>query len=305
MSASEPMRLLNGRAGCSSASDNQEILEIDVAKDTEERDELLWWKVKNSAAKYRFVMPNLIYGIKLATVVKIMILAVIIIIMVIISLCVGISHPGTSRSASDTSDTSNLAVLDSELGFIVIPELDFIRFNPENPSSYQSITDELDDFISPYESAERDGKMINCYDNTPNATQVCLYKSVWLDDCNKESHWGYKDSMPCVVLTFSENSTFHLDEEVWVYCNDVYAYSPQQSYEMYYFLNKNVSGYLRPLIVLRFDMTSRSEITVQCSLWGRTNATGLVTAKVSFTLEKFSEDSDTGPKQKDEPVLSA
>lgn len=170
-----------------------------------------------------------------------------------------------------------------------------INYNSRN---FKSVTNELDKFIEPYTSAELSKKVIDCSEMTPNASQVCLFRSSWLDDCNIENGWCYSKNEPCILLTFVEKSNFvpnlfeSLDQipqnmpkelaqeityayeeehimidQVWVFCTNAIDHSPQQGFSERAFSNNLLDNYLRPIVAVQYKVNG--SISSECTLWDR------------------------------------
>lgn len=196
-------------------------------------------------------------------------------------------------------------------GFIFFPQQDEIRFNPDDPSSYRKYVDSLNSTILPYENTKIEGNMIDCSKREPREGEVCFITDTWLNNCRKQSLWGYKDASPCVILSYRDDQDFDFipygkndklpenmpndlkikirestQEAIWVSCNDADLYNPYPGFLLKFFkMRQDVRNYLSPLVGVEFDMSDRSELDVMCRLWSKT-ASGLPFAEVSFKIVK-------------------
>lgn len=190
-----------------------------------------------------------------------------------------------------------------------------INIDSVNSTHY---TTHMSEFIKPYEEVEIGGNIIDCSKRQSlNSSEVCLFKASWLDDCHKGNGWGFADLKPCIILTFSPDSTYKpkpyktLDqlppnmpkelrkeiveaykeedkmfEQIWVYCTNTSYYAPQQGFMEQKFYNRHLPEYLTPLVGVQFDLTKKDYICSECSLWDQ-NTPG--TYKVSINLINSSK----------------
>ena len=168
-----------------------------------------------------------------------------------------------------------------------------------NGTSFGRYTRELDQFILPYESAENQSNVIDCFTMIRNASQVCLFRAKWLDDCERTNAWGYLGRKPCVLLTFEKNSRYEprpyrsLDEIspdipeplkltivhaykaklqivdlAWVYCTGATHYFPMPGIHPVQFSGKDLPEYLTPMVAVQFQLENDTLVST-CSLWDR------------------------------------
>ena len=94
-------------------------------------------------------------------------------------------------------------------GFKKYPQDQVICFNPKNPNSYQKYIDEMNNFIIPYKTIRRtDKNVINCFLQKPSSKQVCFITAISLFPCTSMRKWGYDDSLPCIILTYSNDPSY-------------------------------------------------------------------------------------------------
>lgn len=99
------------------------------------------------------------------------------------------------------------------LGFRPLPraenvESTLIWYKRGDPDDVSYWTDELDEFIKPYEGTEglSGQHLIECtQDNPPADDQVCKFQDSWLGStCQKNEKWGYQLNSPCVILKLNK-----------------------------------------------------------------------------------------------------
>lgn len=108
------------------------------------------------------------------------------------------------------------------LGFRPMPknvESTLIQFIPDRDKneSWSYYTQQLTDFLKPYETGESGAKSVNCdFDRSPRENEVCTFPVASLGasqkknpsakehKCNKEDFFGYADKSPCIFLKLNK-----------------------------------------------------------------------------------------------------
>lgn len=250
---------------------------------------------KKEMAEYRYEVHRF-SGMKNK---RIFVLSLMILTAIIVAIALTIVLTGTLKSSTSKSST----------GFMVLPPGD-ITFNPEDPSSYEEYIALLNNTIEGYEQEVVTENMINCNQRHPEPGQVCYFRDTWLNQCRKASLWGYKQGRPCIILTFSNDSDFmpeisggpreypeqipedlkeefeHTNARVGVHCTNAYDYNPYAVFNEYFFLNKNVTGYLPPLVAVTFDLQGKEVLEIQCTLWDTASSESI--SAHSFRIKRSS-----------------
>lgn len=213
-------------------------------------------------------------------------------------------------------------VVEHYTGLKVIPEGD-ICFNSNDPLSYISYINQLEEFIEPYKNSRSRKNVILCHKHDRNDSENCHIDDTWIYPCGNRD-WGYSWGNPCVILSYSNDSSFlpipyeKMDELpsdvpaevkeiameeieydgfdnmlVRLHCThvDMYDYHPKGFYNFFFPNLEEVDGYLPPIASVSFKFTNEEEMPipgeydVKCSLWSKEPNVKEV-KKVSFKIKQ-------------------
>ena len=194
-------------------------------------------------------------------------------------------------------DKDSLANFEKFSGLKMIPDKDLICFNSSDESTYKNYTIVLNHFIEPYKKIKLGGDIINCNEKNRSNDETCIIEHSWIYPCKSSRQWGYNNSKPCIILYYSNDSTYDptaykelkdlpsnipstlkksLMEEyeddgyieqnlVRVYCthSDPYNYQPKGFYTFFFPNNNNNNNntkYLPPIVSIRFDLSREIDL---------------------------------------------
>ena len=201
-------------------------------------------------------------------------------------------------------------------GFIVIPDGDII-FNPDDNSTYEKYISQLNEALKPYDDNHKENTVL-C-DNERPVGKICDFPITWLESCSDKHAFGFKESKPCILLTFKNNPDYNpvvfdnttllpenmpqelkndiieeyieyeneTDKQAWIYCNNASNYYPSQGFMSHYFPTQNIEGYLPPIVAVPIDLRFENEFYIECSLWSN-SSTGKPDSTLSFRIQKKS-----------------
>ena len=206
---------------------------------------------------------------------------------------------------SSTTPTTTIIIPDKYKGLKMIPNDNHICYNASNDSSYNNYTQQLDNFIIPYQDTSN--KRVKCHQQKPQSDEACHIESTWIYPCGNGG-WHYDEGNPCVILYYSSSSddykpipyqnmtellndnpppeVIEIAEEeseeggsfssdlVRLYCThvDPYDYHPKGFYNFFFIYPKN-ENYLPPIVSVQFlfldddDNIITGEYNVTCTLW--------------------------------------
>ncbi|XP_042863097.1 sodium/potassium-transporting ATPase subunit beta-like [Penaeus japonicus] len=175
----------------------------------------------------------------------------------------------------------------------------------------------MNNFLRPYFKVVQDEKYIKCNSSArPKGDQVCITLQSYLGACETMGGYGFNKSSPCVLLTLSMDESFmpkpyeHLDElpedipqdlridiedeaeggklkkGIYVDCTKEYLYTPGPIFPDYYFDNIDATGYLPPVVGVKFKLQEKKnqDVKIECRLWAKDIDSADERSKVSFVF---------------------